>query len=253
MVAPTARNALVQCRDLAHEYGEGEARVFALRGLNFDIYAGQLTLLVGPSGCGKTTLLSAIAGILRATHGEVSVLGTELGRLSGPEKTEFRRRNVGFVFQQYNLLPELTAVENVAVPLIVAGERRSAALARSHELLASLRMAHRAHAQPRKLSGGEQQRVAIARALVHHPRLLVCDEPTSALDERTGHAIMELLYGVAVDPQRAVLVVTHDSRVFAFGDRTAYLNDGQVVRIEERTGPRPAVTAADGLPPLDPR
>ncbi|MCB9867382.1 MAG: ABC transporter ATP-binding protein [Phycisphaerales bacterium] len=241
MVAQTPNDALVRCRNLAHEYGEGEARVFALRGLDLDIYAGQLTLLVGPSGCGKTTLLSIIAGILRASHGDVTVLDTALQTLSGSEKTEFRRKNVGFVFQQYNLLPELTAVENVAVPLIVAGERRSVALARGRELLASLNMGHRANARPQKLSGGEQQRVAIARALVHHPRLLVCDEPTSALDERTGHAIMELLYGVAVDPERAVLVVTHDSRVFAFGDRTAYLNDGQVVRVEARTGPRPAI------------
>lgn len=234
MVADATGGAFVRCRRVTHEYGEGEATVAALRDLDFDVYPGQLTLLAGPSGCGKTTLLSVIAGVLRATRGEVTVLGAALRELGETAKAHFRRAYVGFVFQQFNLLPELSATENVAIPLIIAGQARRPALDRARELLARFNMSHRAHALPPKLSGGEQQRVAIARALIHEPRILVCDEPTSALDAATGHTVMELIKSFAVDPQRAVLVVTHDSRVFEFGDRIAYLNDGRVVRVEER-------------------
>ncbi|MBN2561918.1 MAG: ABC transporter ATP-binding protein [Phycisphaerae bacterium] len=217
---------------MTREYGQGLARVLALRGLDLDVYPGQLTLLVGPSGCGKTTLLSIISAILSPTDGSVSVFGIELPELSADQKVTFRRDKVGFVFQQYNLLPALTAAENVAVPLVIAGTPRGRALAKANDLLGTLGMGHRAGAVPAQLSGGEQQRVAIGRALVHEPRLLVCDEPTSALDEKTGHAIMELLTRFAVNPQRAVIVVTHDNRVFEFGDRIAYMNDGRVVNIE---------------------
>jgi putative ABC transport system ATP-binding protein len=230
----TARQIAVECRQVTHQYGQGESSVFALRGLDLDVYAGQLTLLVGPSGCGKTTLLSVIAGILRPTAGQVRVLGLDLAALTGEDRVSFRRDQVGFVFQQFNLLPELTALENVAVPLIIGGTPRREALRRSQEMLERVRIGHRAKAYPPKMSGGEQQRVAIARALVHRPHLLVCDEPTSALDGKTGHAIMELLNEFAVDPERAVIVVTHDARVFEFGDRIAYLNDGMVVKTETK-------------------
>jgi putative ABC transport system ATP-binding protein len=224
----------VCCRGLTREYGQGAVRVLALRGLELDVYPGQLTLLVGPSGCGKTTLLSIVSAILSPTEGSVSVFGTELRRLTAAQTVTFRRDKVGFVFQQYNLLPALTAAENVAVPLVIAGALRGQALTAARNLLAVLGMGHRASALPAQLSGGEQQRVAIGRALIHEPRLLVCDEPTSALDEKTGHTIMGLLYRFAVNPQRAVIVVTHDNRVFEFGDRIAYMNDGRVVNIEAR-------------------
>jgi putative ABC transport system ATP-binding protein len=146
----------------------------------------------------------------------------------------FRRRNLGFVFQQYNLLPALTAAENAAVPLLAAGAKRKPSVEKARDLLNQLGMEKRANALPRELSGGQQQRVALARALIHEPRLLVCDEPTSALDAETGHAVMELLRTVAVRTDRAVIVVTHDSRVFDFADRIAYMDDGRIVRTEVR-------------------
>lgn len=223
----------VRCRDLVKEFGDGETKVRALRGLDLDIYDGQLTLLVGPSGCGKTTLLSTIVGLLDPTSGELDVFGHDMARASRSEKQRFRRDHVGFVFQQYNLLPALTAAENVIVPLVIAGWSRRDALPRAYELLDQLRMSARANALPTTLSGGEQQRVAIARALVHRPRLLVCDEPTSALDHATGHTIMEHLREAALAPGRAVIVVTHDSRIFEFGDRIARMDDGQIVEVSE--------------------
>ena len=198
-----------------------------------EVHAGEMTLLVGPSGCGKTTLISIVAGLLHPSEGEVSVLGEELGRLSGRQLVEFRGANIGFVFQQYNLLPALTAAENAAIPLVIAGSPRKAALSRAATVLQTLGMGDKVESLPAELSGGQQQRVAIARALVHEPRLLVCDEPTAALDARSGHNVMELLGRVAVQPGRAVIVVTHDSRVFEFGDRIVHMNDGRVERVEQ--------------------
>ena len=146
----------------------------------------------------------------------------------------FRARNIGFVFQQYNLLPALTAAENAAVPLIIAGRPRREAVRKAAELLEQVGIGDRAHALPSHLSGGQQQRVAIARALIHEPRLLVCDEPTAALDAHLGQTVMELLRRVAVQPDRAVIVVTHDNRVFGFGDRIVHMSDGRVERVEEK-------------------
>jgi putative ABC transport system ATP-binding protein len=219
----------VICRNLVKEYRSGESRVLALRGVNMELNPGELTLLVGPSGCGKTTLISILAGTLDATSGEVSVLGMDLGRLSRKEKVAFRARNVGFVFQQFNLLPALTAAENVAVPLVINGVSRKAALLRAMKVLESVGLGDRVKSLPAQLSGGQQQRVAIARALVHEPRLLVCDEPTSALDAKTGQSIMAMIRSVALQPDRVVVVVTHDSRVFPFGDCIVTLEDGRVV------------------------
>lgn len=236
----------ISCRNLIKDYGSGTTRVRALRGVNLDIPPGELTLLVGPSGCGKTTLISILAGTLDATNGEVSVLGVDLGRLSKKEKTAFRAKNVGFVFQQFNLLPTLTAAENVAVPLVIGGESRSTAMARATEVLKEVGLADRIGSLPSQLSGGQQQRVAIARALVHRPRLLVADEPTSAVDARTGHAIMELIRQVALQPDRVVVVVTHDSRVLSFGDSIVTLEDGCVVgtkRVEHKAADAHAVLA----------
>jgi putative ABC transport system ATP-binding protein len=209
-------------------YRQGRNEVYALRGADLDVWPGQMTVLVGPSGCGKTTLLSIIAGILRLTEGRVVVLGKDLANMSDRAKARFRRDNIGFVFQQYNLLPALTAAENAAVPLIVAGIDRAKAVAAGRDKLEHFAMTHRTDALPTRLSGGEQQRVAIARALIHEPRLIVCDEPTSALDAKTGRATMELLRGTAVQPNRAVVVVTHDPRVLPFADRIVTLEDGEV-------------------------
>jgi putative ABC transport system ATP-binding protein len=214
------------------EFGTGDNRALVLRGVDFDVRFGEMTLLVGPSGCGKTTLLSVIAGLLDATGGEISVLGKDMAALSGTDSVTFRRKNLGFVFQQYNLLPALTASENAAVPLLAAGVPRKRAVEQASALLADLGLERRLHALPSQLSGGQQQRVALARALVHEPRLIVCDEPTSALDHETGHAVMDLLTKIAVRDDRAVVVVTHDSRVFNFADRIAHMDDGRIVKTE---------------------
>jgi putative ABC transport system ATP-binding protein len=191
---------------------------------------------VGPSGCGKTTLVSLLAGLLDPTAGEVMVLGTDIGRLRGKSKVQFRGRNIGFVFQQYNLLPALTARENAAVPMIINGAPRRRALEKSTELLERVGLATKADALPKNLSGGQQQRVAIARALVHDPRLLLCDEPTAALDAASGRTVMDLLRAVAVGPDRAVLIVTHDSRIYDRGDRMIVMADGKVTAtLEEKS------------------
>ncbi|HEX2714898.1 MAG TPA: ABC transporter ATP-binding protein [Candidatus Acidoferrales bacterium] len=229
----TTDGTAVFSRDITKVFGRGETQVHALRGIDLSIRLGELTMLVGPSGSGKTTLLSVITGLLDATSGDLVVLGRRPADLSQEELILFRRENLGFVFQQFNLIPALTAAENVAVPLLAKGVKRQHAVARSKELLATLGMAHRAQALPRELSGGEQQRVALARALIHEPRLIVCDEPTSALDGRTGHAVMELLSEMAVHPDRAVIIVTHDARIFDFADRIAHMDDGRIVNLEE--------------------
>jgi putative ABC transport system ATP-binding protein len=222
----------VECTSVRKHFGDGEARVEVLRGVDFEASLGELTFLVGPSGCGKTTLISVIAGLLDPTGGSVSLFGEDLAAMKSTERIAFRRKNLGFVFQQYNLLPALTAAENAAVPLLAAGWKRPAAVDRAMALLERLGMKERAHAFPRQLSGGQQQRVALARALIHEPRLIVCDEPTAALDHATGESVMELLADAAVHPNRAVIVVTHDNRVFQFADTIAHMDDGEIVRVE---------------------
>jgi putative ABC transport system ATP-binding protein len=230
----------VVCRSVTKEFVQGDTRTLALRGVDLEVHPGEMTLLVGPSGCGKTTLISIIAGLLDPTQGEVDVLGTNLTKLPGWRKVGFRGAHIGFVFQQYNLLPALTAAENAAVPLLIAGRPRRQAVATAAELLGQLGMADKVNALPAHLSGGQEQRVAIARALVHEPQLLVCDEPTAALDAHSGQNVMELLRRVAVQPGRAVIVVTHDNRVFRFGDRIIHMSDGRIEKEEvpaDRDGP----------------
>lgn len=225
-------DAAVRCRGLTKHYGEGEARVPALRGADLDVNAGELTMLVGPSGCGKTTLVSIATGILDADAGDCSVFGEDVTRMDETARTRFRRDTVGFVFQAFNLMPALPAWENVAIPLLLAGLPRDDAEERAREVLRSVDIADRADALPRRLSGGQQQRVAIARALVHRPRLVVCDEPTSNLDARTGHAVVDLLRQVVRAPDRALLVVTHDPRILDDADRIARMEDGRVVAVD---------------------
>ncbi len=227
----------VRVRGVMKDFGSGSALTRALRGVDLDVPYGDLLMLVGPSGCGKTTLVSIVAGTLEPTSGDVVVLGQDLCRMSGGRKVKFRRDNVGFVFQTFNLLPTLTAVENAAVPLLIAGWRRRNAVEAAADVLDQLGMGDRLPNLPSELSGGQQQRVAIARALVHAPRLLVCDEPTSALDAENGRITMELIQNVAVQPGRAVIVVTHDSRVYPFADRIASMEDGRIDAVA--SGPFP--------------
>jgi putative ABC transport system ATP-binding protein len=232
--SPIRNQAAVSCKGVTKEFGVNGTKTVALRGVDLEVPSGELTLLVGPSGCGKTTLISIVAGLLNPTQGSVAVLGSELSKLSGRRLVEFRAKNIGFVFQQYNLLPALSAAENAAVPLIINGWARARAIAKAREMLTTVGLEQRANSYPAQLSGGEQQRVAIARALIHEPRLLVCDEPTSALDAESGQTVMQLIKQVAVQPGRAVIVVTHDSRVFDFGDRIVEMSDGRITAGGER-------------------
>ena len=232
----------VNCGGITKWFGAGEAKVQALRGLDLEVGMGELAMLVGPSGCGKTTLISIIAGLLDASEGDLRVLGTRTAKLSQRDQILFRRQNLGFVFQQFNLLPTLTAAENVAVPLFVAGADRKQAVEQACELLDELGLGDRLSYLPVNLSGGQQQRVAIARALIHNPRLIVCDEPTSALDAKTGHMVMELFAEVAVRSDRALIVVTHDSRIFEFADTITHMEDGRAVGVERGKGIGHALT-----------
>ena len=224
----------VSCHAVEKHFGQGDTRVQALRGVEFGARFGELTFLVGPSGCGKTTLISVIGGLLDRSGGDLSVLGVEPDRLTPQERVLFRRKNVGFLFQQYNLLPAFTAAENVAVPLLIGGVQRKAALDQARSMLSRLGLGSRTKALPRQLSGGQQQRVALARALVHGPRLVICDEPTAALDHASGEAVMDLLAANAVHPDRAVIVVTHDSRVFHYAQSVAHMDDGRIVEVTSK-------------------
>jgi putative ABC transport system ATP-binding protein len=221
----------VQCRGVTKTYGTGDTSVLALRGINLDVRHGELLMLVGPSGCGKTTLISIIAAILNQDSGDCDVLGQDLKGMVQKEKTRFRGLSIGFVFQLFNLLPALNAVENVSIPLLINGIARKIAEARAEEVLVAVSLGARLDALPGKLSGGQQQRVAIARALVHEPKLIVCDEPTSNLDHETGRSVMNILRGVAKSPDRALIVVTHDSRIFEFADRIAHMDDGKIIDV----------------------
>jgi putative ABC transport system ATP-binding protein len=228
---PATSDLAVYCRGVTKTYGSGTAQVTALRGIDLDVQRGELMMLVGPSGCGKTTLISCIAGILDQDDGQCTVFGNDFKSMSQREKTKIRGQIIGFVFQAFNLIPTLTAAENVAVPLLINGVARSAAIKKSREILDRVGLAERFRSLPNELSGGQQQRVAVARALVHDPKLIVCDEPTSALDHETGHKVMEMLRAVAMGSGRSLVIVTHDARIFEFADRVARMDDGRVEQV----------------------
>ena len=223
----------IYCKGVTKTYGTGSAQVMALRGVDLEVRKGELLMLVGPSGCGKTTLISVVAGILNRDGGECIVFDHDFARMRDRAKTTFRGHNIGFVFQAYNLIPSLTAAENVAVPLLVNGAPRSKAIPRAKDLLDRVGMADKINKPPTELSGGQQQRVAIARAMVHDPKLIVCDEPTSALDHETGHHVMDILRAVALGEDRALVIVTHDARIFEFADRIAQMDDGHIVNVAQ--------------------
>jgi putative ABC transport system ATP-binding protein len=230
-----------QASDIVMEFENGAERLRVLHGVSFAAPFGKLSMLVGPSGCGKTTLLSILSGTLTPTSGEVEVMGERLSALSDSARVMFRRRQIGFIFQQYNLIATLTAAENAAIPLIADGVSFDVAVARASEMLARLGLADHVKKLPRQLSGGQQQRAAIARALAHEPALVVCDEPTAALDAHAGQAVMELLDAAAADPRRAVVVVTHDDRIYPFADRIVALEDGRV--LSDTSVPAPEAAA----------
>ena len=227
-------NLAVRCQNVVKVYDTGGQKVTALNRINLDIIAGQLMMLVGPSGCGKTTLISVVAGILDQDEGLCELFGENLLAMRSKDKLNFRAKNIGFVFQAFNLLPSLTAAENVSIPLIINGMKRAEAERKAITLLEQVGLGARWKSLPSQLSGGQQQRVAIARALVHNPRLIVCDEPTSALDHETGRNVMKLLKDVALHKDRTLVIVTHDARIFDFADRIAEMDDGHIVEVKDK-------------------
>lgn len=227
------KQVAVHCRGLTKRYGSGEEGVAALRGVDLDVLTGELLMLVGPSGCGKTTLISIITAILDQDEGLCEVLGQDIHRMTEGDRARFRGESIGFVFQAFNLLPALSALENVSVPLLLNGAPREQAEARARIVLETVGLGTKVDTLPSKLSGGQQQRVAIGRALVHNPKLIICDEPTSNLDTKAGHDMMDILRDVARAPDRALIVVTHDNRIFDYADRIARMEDGRVVEVSE--------------------
>lgn len=233
MSTPAAHTVAVRTRGIDMFFGDGETKVTALKQADFEANRGELIMLVGPSGCGKTTLLSVIAGTLTPQTGTVEVFGQRLDGLSQEELTSFRRKHLGFVFQSFNLIPTLTVLENVMVPLLIQGASQDVAVTKARAMLEKVGLKGREDGRPNALSGGQQQRVAIARALVHEPSLLICDEPTSALDKDTGAQIMQMVRDLSRSPERCVVVVTHDHRIFRFADRIAEMEDGRIRRVVE--------------------
>ena len=223
-----APEAAICARGISRDFEAGQSTIRVLHGIDTDIRSGEMTYIVGESGSGKTTLISIMCGILWPTEGEVKVFGTDIYKLSDTDLVNFRLNNIGFIFQQYNLIPSIDVASNAAVPLIAQGVPREEARERAKVLLDKLNIGNQADKLPRQLSGGQQQRVAIARALVHEPRLVVCDEPTAALDASSGRRVMDLLRDVAVAPDRACIIVTHDNRIFDLADRIIVLEDGRV-------------------------
>ncbi|MGQ4646498.1 ATP-binding cassette domain-containing protein [Lyngbya aestuarii] len=204
----------------------GQQRFQVLKGIDWEVKRGDIQLLMGPSGSGKTTLLSILAGLLTPTVGQVYLLGEEITSMSPAQLTRFRRQNIGFIFQGFNLFPALTAAENVEVVLNVKGIRGSRARYQAKALLDQVGLSLQANQKPRDLSGGQKQRVAIARALADNPPIIMADEPTAALDSESGHNVIELLRRLAKEGGCTVLMVTHDPRIIDVADRVAYLEDG---------------------------
>jgi putative ABC transport system ATP-binding protein len=221
----------VDVKGVYKQFHQGSDYIDALKDVCFQACAGELLMIVGPSGCGKTTLLSVIAGTLHFDRGQIDLFGLPLHRLNEKEITRFRRKNIGFIFQQYHLIPTLNCLENVAIPLLLNGTPPKEAEQRAAAALEKVDLKGREKINPRKLSGGQQQRVAIARALVHEPRLVICDEPTAALDADTGMKVMDLMKDISRMPDRCMLVVTHDNRIFKYADRLIEMDDGRVKSI----------------------
>lgn len=221
----------LRCEQITKEFGSGQTRIQVLRGVDFSVRLGEMMFLVGPSGCGKTTLISVLAGLLTPNSGTLTVFGQSLRKLRGGRLVDFRAQNIGFIFQQFNLLPTLTAAENAAVPLIGQHVSFGRAVRMAGDMLDRLGMQAHKRKYPSQLSGGQQQRVAIARALVHSPRLVICDEPTASLDAETGQTVMKLLRELAVTPERSVIVVTHDDRIYKYADRISSMSDGSIVEV----------------------
>ncbi len=224
---------VIQIRQLVKTYGAGASAVHALRGVNLDVFPGEILVLMGPSGSGKTTLVSAMGCILQATSGSITIQGREVVGLRESSLPELRLRNFGFIFQGFNLFPALTARENVEVSLNLHGVSGSQARARATELLTIVGLEEKLNTHPADLSGGQKQRVAIARALAGDPPIILADEPTAALDSTSGKIVLQLLAKLARERNRAVVIVTHDPRVDDYADRVVHIADGQIESLSD--------------------
>jgi putative ABC transport system ATP-binding protein len=225
---PAKGTKAIVARDVEMVFQSGSQTFHALKHINLDVNRGDIHLLMGPSGSGKTTLLSILGGILTPTEGRVCLFGQDLTRMSRSKLAQFRLKNIGFIFQEFNLFPALSAVENVELALDMKGVKKRAAREEAMYLLEQVGLAHKAKALPRDLSGGQKQRVAIARALTGDPQIIMADEPTAALDSQSGHAVITLLRKLAKEQQRTVLMVTHDPRIIDVADQVTYLEDGML-------------------------
>ncbi|MGH7812360.1 MAG: ABC transporter ATP-binding protein [Candidatus Binatia bacterium] len=221
---------MIRCRDVSKVYQQGENRITALAGVSLEIPRGAFAVIMGPSGSGKSTLLHLIGGLDRPTSGELLVDGRLVGQMGDDEVTVFRRTRVGFVFQFFNLLPTLTALENVALPMVLDGRSKAEANERAEALMAKFALANRKNHLPEELSGGEIQRVAVARALAFNPPILLADEPTGNLDSKNGRAILDLLRQINRDDACTVVMVTHSEEAAGYGNCWFHLRDGQVER-----------------------
>lgn len=223
----------MKAQELVKWFGEGDARTYAVNGVSFEAYFGEMLYIEGPSGSGKTTLLSMISGILRPNSGTVTAEGREIWSMTGDQLADFRLNTVGFVFQDYHLFPRLTTVENVAVPLILKKLDWNESMKMAMQYLEIVGLKERADLPPVKLSGGEQQRVAIARAIASRPDILIFDEPTASLDGDTGKRILDFVKKNILNENRCILIVTHDNRIFEYADRIMRMEDGKIVGIEK--------------------
>jgi putative ABC transport system ATP-binding protein len=231
------KTPVVTLRDVDKTYKSSGEDVHALKKINLDVFPSELLIIIGPSGSGKTTLLSVIGATLFIDGGEIIAFGNNLGRLSLEELCEFRKKYIGFVYQQFHLVPSLTAAENVATPLLIKNMEFSRSIRKATDALAQVGLGNKANRMPRELSGGEQQRVAIARAIVHEPELIISDEPTSNLDAKTGGSIIELMRGIAKSNSRSLIVVTHDHRILNYADRVAEMDDGLIIGLTDNSTP----------------
>lgn len=218
----------ITCKGIKKRFVNGDSKTQALRGVDLEVHEKKLTLLVGPSGSGKTTLLSIIETILTPDEGEVLIFGKNINNLNELEKANFRNENIGIVFQTLHLIPTLTVLENVVLPLAIKGEINDQANERGLHLLKQLHIKDKADLSPTRLSRGEQQRAAIARALINNPKIILCDEPTGSLDQENGHAFMSILRELVTSDGRTVFVITHDHRIYPFADHIIKINDGLI-------------------------
>lgn len=226
------KQVALKAKNVSKCFGEGDAKTFAVRDVSFEAMAGEVLFIVGPSGSGKTTLLSMISGILQPDSGQVFIGDKSLWSLSSNDLADFRLNKIGFVFQDFHLFPRLTTAENVAIPLILRRMPWDGALVIAQEYLDVVGLKNKADLPPMKLSGGEQQRVAIARAIAPQPDILIFDEPTASLDGDTGRKILEFIKSKILNPNRCIIIVTHDNRIFEYADAIMKMEDGKVTGIE---------------------